>query len=385
MDYTKILSALGRVKDALEKKIDAVNTSVSGLPDTLDTQFTAVKNDIATVKTDVSSVKMDVGVVDNKVTTLNTTLISMDAKIDKVGVDAEKAANTGNFDFIDETTSIGNNFSKTKILITGANLPKCEFIGDSAFSGISSMNYIDAKKVKHIGKNAFYNTWIDAVDFPLCETVGASAFEGCGRLKRINLPLVKHIPSLLFSLSHNINFEERDIEYINLNSVETVDDHGFENLNGVRELTLPNCVTVGYDAFSRAGKRLEGSSSNGSLDKLTLPKVTVAKGETYAGGSFRDLYCRVFDFGELNSIEPGAFGLNNPSTSFKNCCESLILRANSVCILSSNGFARQNSAQPETPPKNIYVPDSLVDSYKKASNWSKYAKSIKPLSTYKEL
>lgn len=57
MDYTKVLSALSRVKAALEKKIDAVNTSVSGLPDTLDTQFTAVKNDIATVKTDIASVK----------------------------------------------------------------------------------------------------------------------------------------------------------------------------------------------------------------------------------------------------------------------------------------------------------------------------------------
>lgn len=57
MDYTKIISALNRIKDVLATKIDAVNTSVSGLPDTLDTQFTAVKNDIATVKTDVGSVK----------------------------------------------------------------------------------------------------------------------------------------------------------------------------------------------------------------------------------------------------------------------------------------------------------------------------------------
>lgn len=57
MDYTKVLSALSRVKAALEKKIDAVNTSVSGLPDTLDTQFTEVKNDIATVKTDTTIIK----------------------------------------------------------------------------------------------------------------------------------------------------------------------------------------------------------------------------------------------------------------------------------------------------------------------------------------
>lgn len=57
MDYNRVLTTLSRVKAALEKKIDTVNTSVSGLPDTLDTQFTAVKNDIATVKTDVASVK----------------------------------------------------------------------------------------------------------------------------------------------------------------------------------------------------------------------------------------------------------------------------------------------------------------------------------------
>lgn len=71
MDYTKVLSALSHVKAALEKKIDAVNTSVSGLPDTLDTQFTAVKNDIATVKTDVGSVKTDVASVKQAITSAN--------------------------------------------------------------------------------------------------------------------------------------------------------------------------------------------------------------------------------------------------------------------------------------------------------------------------
>lgn len=71
MDYTKILTALNRVKDVLATKIDAVNTSVSGLPDTLDTQFTAVKNDIATVKTDVGSVKTDVASVKQAITAAN--------------------------------------------------------------------------------------------------------------------------------------------------------------------------------------------------------------------------------------------------------------------------------------------------------------------------
>ena len=71
MDYTKVLTALSHVKDAIEKKIDSVNTSVSGLPDTLDTQFTAVKNDVATVKTDVGSVKTDVASVKQAITAAN--------------------------------------------------------------------------------------------------------------------------------------------------------------------------------------------------------------------------------------------------------------------------------------------------------------------------
>lgn len=57
MEYTKVLSALSHVKAVLEKKIDAVNTSVSGLPDTLDTQFTAVKKEISAVKTDTTTIK----------------------------------------------------------------------------------------------------------------------------------------------------------------------------------------------------------------------------------------------------------------------------------------------------------------------------------------
>lgn len=71
MDYTKILSALIRVKNSLEDDIGVVNTSVSGIPSTLDTQFTAVKNDIAAVKTDVSGVKSDVAEVKSAITAAN--------------------------------------------------------------------------------------------------------------------------------------------------------------------------------------------------------------------------------------------------------------------------------------------------------------------------
>ena len=53
--------------NALEEKIDAINTSVSGLPDTLDSKFNtlagkvdAVKSDVANVGGKVDGVKSDV-------------------------------------------------------------------------------------------------------------------------------------------------------------------------------------------------------------------------------------------------------------------------------------------------------------------------------------
>ena len=108
MDYTKVLSALNHVKAALEKKIDAVNTSVSGLPDTLDTQFTAVKNDIATVKTDVGSVKTDVAGVDSKVDAGVTTL---GGKVDGVKSDIAKTAKSTELSNLKESIIANDSFA----------------------------------------------------------------------------------------------------------------------------------------------------------------------------------------------------------------------------------------------------------------------------------
>ena len=63
MDYTKVLSALSRVKEALTTKLDAikadvtnVNNSVTNLPTTLDSKFSALTSKVDGVKTDVAGV-----------------------------------------------------------------------------------------------------------------------------------------------------------------------------------------------------------------------------------------------------------------------------------------------------------------------------------------
>lgn len=63
MEYTKVLSALSRVKDAITTKLDAiksdvtnVNNSVTNLPTTLDSKFSALTSKVDGVKTDVAGV-----------------------------------------------------------------------------------------------------------------------------------------------------------------------------------------------------------------------------------------------------------------------------------------------------------------------------------------
>ena len=82
---------------------------------------------------------------------------------------------------------------------------------------------------------------------------------------------------------------------------------------------------------------------------------------------------------------------------FQSCYSLLklvITKTDSVCTLTNtNAFEKcyhflgtTNSQYNPTGAKDgrIYVPDSLVDSYKSATNWSAYADIIVPLSTLVE-
>lgn len=70
--------------------------------------------------------------------------------------------------------------------------------------------------------------------------------------------------------------------------------------------------------------------------------------------------------------------------TFNNCSslEALILNCNSVISLSTSNFINNSPIQKGTG--YIYVPDSLVDSYKKATNQVVYANQIKPISELPE-
>ena len=120
-------------------------------------------------------------------------------------------------------------------------------------------------------------------------------------------------------------------------SVTSIGAGAFRGANNLSEITgLKNVASIGDYAFD----------ANMPLTELVLPSV-ISIGEN----AFNSLY-------KLQSI---------------------VLSANSVCEYTGtyNGISSLFGSAP-----TIYVPDSLVDSYKADVNWNTYASRIKPLSAY---
>ena len=170
-----------------------------------------------------------------------------------------------------------------------------------------------------------------AIDLPKCITIGMNAFWSCTELSDLNLPECVDVGESAFS-------------YTSLLSVE-----------------LPKCTNVGDLAFNECKK----------LQNVNIPKCIIIKFGTFQYCNFKKI-----DLNVVEKIEAYAFW----NCKLLECVK--ILNTETVCALANK------SAFSNTPIENgtgyIYVPDALVNDYKKATNWSVYANQIKPLSEYVE-
>lgn len=202
-------------------------------------------------------------------------------------------------------------------------------------------------RVKKIGECAFYYyDTLDKVYFPLVEKIESQAFYYCSALDAVDFP-----------------------------KVTSIGEHVFNNCKSMTAANFPLATTVGTYAFRYCER----------LTSVNLPKITKIN-----EGVFES--CKALatiEFPLVSSIGKYAF-------SYCHSLTSLVLRySGGVCTLSNtNAFNRCHHILGTTDstynPNGlkdgyIYVPDTLVDSYKAATNWSTYASQIKPLSEYVEV
>ena len=231
---------------------------------------------------------------------------------------------------IDGTTYDLSTFSGLYYWSTG-------IINSRAFEYNNSIQSIETNATR-IGDWAFHICSLTQVSLPMCGYIGSCAFSACSSLKQVSLPVCSYIGSYAFQNCYSLS-------QVSLPVCESIGERAFGFCSSLTQASLPMCGYIGGDAFSACSNIEYQAFAFCGLSQISLPMCG------YIGaGAFR--YCS-----SLNSITIGY---------------------SSVCSLI--GSAVFTNTQITSSTGSIYVPTSLVDSYKSAKNWSYFSTQIFPIS-----
>lgn len=181
---------------------------------------------------------------------------------------------------------------------------------------------------------------LTSISLPNCTSVSNSAFRECSILENINLPSCTTIRKGSISNGYVFDLCEK-LKSINLPNLTTIEfgTRVFGNCHELEEIVVPNLtsITTTTSMCSYCKK----------LARLYFPKLsgTTINAKTFEG--CYNLKKLVFGGNELNQLDNVNAFTNTP-------------------IAKGTGY--------------VYVPDTLVDTYKTATNWVTYADQIKPMS-----
>ena len=196
---------------------------------------------------------------------------------------------------------------------------------------------------------------LTSIDLPVCTSIGDNAFSGCTALNSINLPVCTSIGDYAF-------YSCKSLTSIDLPVCTSIGPYTFYRCTALTSINLPVCTSIDYGVFS----------SCTALTSINLPVCTSIEYGVFSSCTA----LTSINLPACTSIHSYAFNSCKSLTSIK------LANTSKICTLSNS------DAFKGTPIANkagyIYVPDELVEQYKKATNWSVYASQIKPLSAYTE-
>ena len=215
---------------------------------------------------------------------------------------------------------------------------------------------ISCEDIEIIRKNSFYkNINLKDINFPLVKEIEHSAFYGCSSLTSVSFPSLTTIGSSAFCLCSSLSD-------VNMPLLKTIDNSGF-NKSNLREAVFNLVTDAGQGAFRECKQ----------LTTVLMPNlINLGSWSFYACTRLSKV-----DFGSVTSIG---------DNSFYSCSalKTLILRSNTMCTIPSvNVFKSMPIASGGTG--YIYVPSSLVDTYKADSVWSTFATQIRAIEDYPDI
>lgn len=212
--------------------------------------------------------------------------------------------------------------------LTNVAFPKCTTLGQYTFAQCSSLATVDFPLISAIGNNAFYIcSNLTSISFPNATKINANAFARCSSLTEVYFPQCIVVFSSGFASCKNMTS-------INFPACLSVYNYAFNTCENLTDVNLPSCKILLNSAFSNCY----------SLSTMSLPAA--------------------------EDIRPGVF---------MKCynLKSLYLMGSSLCKLSnSNAFTSTPIGGYSTSAGtygSIYVPASMLTSYKAATNWTYFS------------
>ena len=251
-----------------------------------------------------------------------------------------------------EITKLGSYALGGCSLLTTVNLPVCTDVNAYAFQSCSSLTSINLPMCTSVGGYAFSGCRsLTSIDLPVCNRINGYAFQLCQSLTSINLPVCTNVDAYAFA-------ECSSLASIDLPICSSIGAYTFYKCSSLISINLPTCVRIGYYAFQ----------SCQSLTSVNLPVCTTIDGSVFSN-------CISLSTVNLPVCSSITYGTFYGCTSLT----SLTLGYSSVVNLNSTNAFNLTPMSVSTLTGtfgSIYVPASLVDAYKLATNWTVYSSRI---------
>ena len=244
-------------------------------------------------------------------------------------------------------------------------------IGSYAFYSHRTLKTVSFTACTTIGEGAFERCVLNTVSFPICTTIDSRAFMSCIQLKIASFPKVTTIGWEAFSYCRQLttaNFSATteigqsafraciELNTISFPAAAYIRDNAFYACVSLTTINFPVATTIGGSAFNGCTK----------LTTASFPEVLRVYENAFSGcQNLTSINCA-----KVKAIYRGVFGGCYKLSEF-------YLTGSSVCTLSnSNAFSKTpyagySASFSGTP--YIYVPASLLASYKTATNWTYFS------------
>lgn len=238
-------------------------------------------------------------------------------------------------------------------------------IGSYAFCSCKNLISVSFPAVTAIRSSAFYYcTNLTTASFPVAKTIGDSAFYCCSSLTEANFPAVTNMGGNTFSSCRNLITANFPVASVVASSM-------FFDCSSLTTVSFPEATSIGFSAFYGCNKLTTANfplvktlNSNVFRECSSLTTISFPAATSIGGSAFRSCAnLTTVSFPVAKSIA---------SCAFQDCTKlTTVYLIGSLCTLSnSNAFS---NAGITSAAGSIYVPASLLTSYKTAAQWSYFS------------